>query len=615
MKTKTFFIILFFSFFLGKIVFAQTEPTPIPTGTGNDDLGKPYNMECITVEGLPKKEDFDTPPPVTSADFIGNCNSTDASCNVAVCGSLCKENGEQIYNNKGIPRGCAYEEVCSTKDSSLDIKYFRKDNSNRDLPVVSLNGGNTIPPGSFNIHGSISIENIKAAKDQVFAFYAISGLTPEPIIPLGKGGGEENNNEENPSVQLGTAQFTFPTAGQPLPTGTQKKCFSVFWDPYGRVFDAVSLEPLGRDEARVSLYDEKGNFVNVPSNDSIIDNLGKYNIFIKEDGRYTLKVDSMLLHDFVSVIPDSKYTSLYGNIFKAGDPAFEEKQENPKRIDIPVKPKSTPYSREVEWVYKNQDIIVIGKKEHTKIDFRVSHPLTKIRSNIKGGSKCIQTNSDVTDKDGFCLLIVDNSLVPQGGITIELIKNGDYYLYGKKIQSQQTIRIGDAKEDNNISFDPILRHIEGYVYDENKKIIPGAKVEIVLMNDKIFYRTYADDSGFFTIYKDHLPPQEYYLKITDPTTLKTITQTTSEFVKNNYSYLDSEEVNLMAITKNNQPIVNPKTGELNNTIKNSNLGQNKSTPSTKSPFNPTILILVFIILFLVVVTVSLVFYIKKSKNY
>lgn len=598
MRSKIFFIAVFLlaaSLFV-RFSYAQTEPTAIPTGTGESDLGQPYSLSCVQVDGIDSEG---LPPPVDDVTFSGNCGSS-RSCYIAVCSMVC-ENKEERTNSKGetvlrcVP-GDKVEE-CTVFNSTKDMEFFRK-SGNYGFPRPEVDGANSnmFPPGDFSVEGKIRtyIDN----DHKVYSIYALS--EPDPLLPadLGLGGEEENNNEENPSVQLGTAPFTFPTGGQSVPAGTKQKCVSVVWDPYGRVFDAISLEPLNDGEAKVSLYHENGSYVQVPSNGSLIDNLGKYNIFVEKDGKYTLKVDSMLLHNFEFIDPDSRYKSLYSTIYQLGDPAFTETRANPKRMDIPVKPKSTPYRREVAWIYKNQNIILEKGQEFTKIDFRVSHPLTKIKTNIKGGAKCAQTNANYVSKEGFCLLVINNSNIPQGGIKIELIKNPDYYLYsGKK----------------TMYFDPILRLVDGYVYDDKKEIIPGAKVGVVLMNDKVFYQTTADDSGFFTIYKNNLPPQEYYLKFTDPASFKSIKQTTTEFIKNNQSYVDSEKVNMMTGTKNNQLIVNPKTGKLNEIVKGKDFAQNKLSSSTKSPFNPTILVIVSIISLLLIVTLGIIFYIKKSK--
>jgi len=194
-------------------------------------------------------------------------------------------------------------------------------------------------------------------------------------------------------------------------------------------------------------------------------------------------------------------------------------------------------------------------------------------------------------------------------------------LFTKKVQAQQSIRIDEisptpmANSQKNLTFDPILRHLEGYAYDEKGQVIPKAKVEIrYTMNDKLFYMTTADDSGFFTIYKNNLPPLEYYLEFVDPVTQVKTKQTTSQFVKNNQSYIDSEKINLMAVSKNNQPIINPATGELNKIVKNTGQSpQNKPTSVGKNPLGTKFLMIIFILVVLFISTIGMIFYIRRNK--
>ena len=261
--------------------------------------------------------------------------------------------------------------------------------------------------------------------------------------------------------------------------------------------------------------------------------------------------------------------------------------------------------------------------------------MTKIESKIEGGAVCEQTGADHTDKRGDCVIVAKNSLIPQTGPDIKLVKNPDYYLTSKgsflsdfisrifslfsaQIQAQQRITIDDPTPTptGGQAFDPILTYLEGYAYDQSGKAIPKAKVQVKLtMNQKLFYQTVADDSGFFTVYKNNLPPLAYYLEFVDPTTFKTTKQTTSQFVESNQSYLDQEETNLMAATKYGQPVIDKKTGKLNPVDKNF---QAKLTPSPaaagKSAFNNRLFIILLILAFLFISLLGVVLYIKKSQS-
>ncbi|MBI5127171.1 carboxypeptidase regulatory-like domain-containing protein [Candidatus Roizmanbacteria bacterium] len=577
---KNFFLLLFsFLFVLVNVSSAQTVDTD-PTS----DLKPPYVMECVSVNG----QKGGWPPEVDQVTFSGVCSS-DSPCDIGICEG----------NN------------CTVYDAVKDTRYFGQPGGG--LPNVTVGGGtdpHKFPPGEFkDISGAISNPS-----DHVwYSIYAIH----EPLSVARGGEGRD------PSQQLSETEFQV--------AGSEGQCLSVYWDPYGRVFDSISLEPLGMNEAKVTLLDEAGNFVNTPSNNTPIDDLGKYNIFLEVDGKYKLKVDSMANHDFVQVTPNSLYSELYEKLYISGGPAFFESKNDPQRYDIPVKPKNTPYHREPTTIFKTQDIVWNLGQEYAKIEFRVSHPRTKIVTNLSSGWVCTQTESVYSDKEGFCTIMIKASDVPQEGVDIEYILDSKYYplstnpvtrlfdkiisFFVKEVKAQQSIKIEDSTSDENtVHFDPILRHVEGFAYYANKEPIPGAKINVRLLNKSIYYTATADDSGFFTIYKKNLPPLEFYLEIVDSVSGKTTIQTTSEFVKSNDSYLETEKINLMAGTKYDQPIINPKTGELNDIVKTiSPTPANKVGTSNANSSRSIIMIIIFAILLLLLVTAGVIIYIKRNK--
>jgi len=229
---------------------------------------------------------------------------------------------------------------------------------------------------------------------------------------------------------------------------------------------------------------------------------------------------------------------------------------------------------------------------------------------------------DETDKSGLWQAVIKKNLLSQYGYSIEVSKNPKYFksdTYIKIISPDPNhITIDDtATTSANSSvvtgyFNPLLEYIEGYAYSDSQKIIPNAKVSIILKADKsIYYQTTTDSSGFFTIYSKDLPFMDYYLKFEDPLTQVKITQTTTQFIRSNSSYLKSEDLDLMRSTKNNQPIINPATGQLNEIRKE----RNNVTPtvSTKKAVNYWSYIIIFFIFFLILGSIATIFYIRKTR--
>lgn len=164
-----------------------------------------------------------------------------------------------------------------------------------------------------------------------------------------------------------------------------------------------------------------------------------------------------------------------------------------------------------------------------------------------------------------------------------------------------------------IGFNPILSYIEGYAYNQSGKIIPRAKILIKLKADnKLFYQTDADETGFFTIYSNNLPFFEYYLEITDPIVGTSVKQTTSEFITFNQKYITENNLDLIKSTRSSKPIINKETGK-------ENIILSKSTPiptpqSTTNKINNQLVVFILVFLFLIVTFALMVFYIVKKRQ-
>ncbi len=100
----------------------------------------------------------------------------------------------------------------------------------------------------------------------------------------------------------------------------------------------------------------------------------------------------------------------------------------------------------------------------------------------------------------------------------------------------------------------------------------------------------------------------------DPQTQIKITQSTSQFVKNNKEYINSEGLDLMNSTKNNQPIINPTTGELNDEFSKGELTNNSINTAKKNTNNIKILVTIFIVFTLIIGALGTLIYIRKSHS-
>lgn len=169
-----------------------------------------------------------------------------------------------------------------------------------------------------------------------------------------------------------------------------------------------------------------------------------------------------------------------------------------------------------------------------------------------------------------------------------------------------------------IGYEPLFSYIEGDAYDEKGNKLTNAKVNVRLAsNDKIFYETTTDDSGLFIVYKKDLPFVEYYLEFVDSKSQKTIKKTTSDFVSDNQSFLNNEKINLVLGAKDNSPVINSATGQLNRIEKNtSNIDQKGKTSGYVRRMTDSRLIFVLLVLALLVVpvTIGIFLHIKKTSS-
>lgn len=385
----------------------------------------------------------------------------------------------------------------------------------------------TFDPGEFNLkikfrdaHGHVAYLLFTAPNGEIGQEgTATSEIGPTPFT------GDANVVQQS---QLDFSTQSESSSGE----SSSRNCTLITWDPYGKVFDAKSLEPLGANDAYVTLLDKDGVKLTLVTQDDPINNFGVYNILVMQDAYYKLSVTPNTQHRFERVILDPKYKDLYDPfIYLPGDPAFFEQKKSPKRVDLPVVPIGNPYTRPIEIARKSQTEL----DEGVQFIIKTTHPLSLVK--FKVNDKVLTDDGfgkplpSTTTKDGIWMTVIKKDLLSQSGYSIEASKNPLYFGAGS----------------STVEFNPLLSYIEGYALDKSGRAIPHAKIRIRMRSDKtIYYQVAADANGFFSVSSKHLPYIEYYLEYVDPKTgIKTL-KTTSEFVVNNGEYSKSHQINYMS---------------------------------------------------------------------
>lgn len=495
--------------------------------------------------------------------------------------------------------------LLSSKPGQTDIAL-----NNNDKTVLGATSS-TVPQGKV----SISVSD-KFAGHVAYSYYAIGDATP---VNKEVGQGGEPIQGKDPTQQLGTVVFDF-SGQQTTIKGSKDDCITLYWDPFGRVFDSVSLEPMAGID--VTLLDNIGKpaVIDGPFNNwdtTKIDN-GVYNILVSKEGDYQLKVtvpDSHLFTKEVSL--NSNYSLIYSDIYLPGNifheaPMPEIIPENfdysKYHHDIPIVPKSKPYYVDpVDVFVIKSSLHQVDMNDFINYSGKATFPKAKICLIGEKSQKIIE-NCVNAEKYGNFRINIDKNKVPQE----RLLLIAEKIDLTKPIIKSNTVDLTkiDFKDQNNLGFEPILNHIEGYAYDEKGQRIPKAKIIVKLKDgDLPFYTTYTDDSGFFTIYKKNLPFPEYYLEIIDPSG-KVYQKTTSAFINDNSSYIESESLDLINSTKNDQPI-EYKASDNQNQIKEK---AEKSTEKTNK-INPNLNFILTGIILVVLLTIlaGVLIYIHQKK--
>ncbi len=294
------------------------------------------------------------------------------------------------------------------------------------------------------------------------------------------------------------------------PTPTPQPPPPVRRDPYGIVFDSVSLEPL--PQAEVTLLGEKKFFYDDPEVPNPVNTKenGKFS-FLPPNGTYYLNVKR---HNYVfpslkKSITDPKYSEFY-----YGDPIVVVDKIEHRDIPVdPIDPKNPFHSPP-----QITSSFIYTTGQFTEIYGEVSHP----GSLIEVQQKNITIASAYSSNRGFFKMVIENSLIDEK-LPIDLIA------IKPKVQAYNNIfasfshlfQVYAQNQTDSVSqpvrLMPIITNLKGYALDKDGKPVPNAEVRII---DKVTGGTMsiilADLNGYFTVSNDDSPMVPYYVEIRKP---------------------------------------------------------------------------------------------------
>ncbi len=537
---------------------------------------------------------------------------------------------------------CFTNSLCTSGNSNLDIKVFNKNNYSQMQAEFNYKfEKTTLPSNPIKSDSNGYISPFKWQSSSVYhsrRWLAMNYVEPKNEL----GAGEEK------TIQVGS--FDLETVF------SKSDCVSLNWDPYGRVFDAYTLEPVSDVNVTLLVKRQNGSFTPFTPNDILGGNIinpqktlvdGMFS-FVVPDGTYKLKVES---NDYIFPVEfnkiNSNYSKIYQNIYPALTGEEIVQKGSIQKRDIPLIPKSSSQSNEVKLMEYFMDL---DKKTSTIIiQGRASHPFTKIKAyslktdpvtNQQYRFRLLIENPITTDNQGKFILKISQTNFENdeffGDLVLEksnltsltsfknIIDKLLSFIF-KKVKAQTVLA-------SSYRFEPILNYIEGYAYDNQGNIIPNAKVSVVLnFSNSPSYTINADDRGYFKISSQYLPSMPYRLVFTNSVGEKNEIKT-SKFIAQNQKYLKESGINInnIKIIKNDtnttsitssvtsssskiSPSVinfNNKNKDLNNFNDNNQLIKNSNSQNFK--FLSILLLLIFLI---ILVALIIFLYIKKNKTY
>lgn len=356
---------------------------------------------------------------------------------------------------------------------------------------------------------------------------------------------------ESSSDEYGLKLLTFlRQETQASPSGLTN-CATVFFDPYGRVFDSVSLEPI--NNATVWLLDSnKTAIANQPgvTNPNLTTEDGSFSFFVP-DGTYYL---SPKMQNYTFPITEAETNkllseqSIYYELYRS-EPIIQ--QGAIQHRDIPMKPQDTlsPTNTTPHILDKNIKQYTDAKGSFQKISGVVSHPLSIV--NIYTGTRLIGTT--IADNKGVFEISINNNLIDQTlpldiiaekvilNKTISQSKSGIFDKIIKPVLAETSI------VSPKVSLSPKTSFLIGFVYAKDLRIMPNTTIEIVIpkMDNQIYATVKSDINGFVLIPKTNLPQVDYILRVKNLQNQTINTQTPHEFVTLNKRFLEQEKINLL----------------------------------------------------------------------
>ncbi len=540
-------------------------------------------------------------------------------------------------------------QICTTGNTATDMIVYKKDNYSTlkdstnykfDFMKAAATRADLSNPFTSKANGTMDPIVWKDSTEKSLSrqWLALNYIAPTPTAEVGI-----SSSGAAGALQQGTFGFNTLNA---LGAGSDESCVTVSWDPYGRVFDSQTLEPVMDSIVNLSMKRSDGSFSLVTTGDLVGGNIinpqtvkedGMFS-FVVPDGTYKLGVvNSSYIFPVVDILKlHINYSKIYSDIYPAGTGEEIVQAGTIQHRDIPVETTGISLStapKMMEYFYEASSLT-----NKLTVNGRVSHPFTLINLySVKPSTtdpatttRYRQVKQVQANKMGnFTAEIDQTSFEPTESFgEVELIKTdlktlaqNKWYqkilsFFGgfvKKVEAQ-------GVQSTTMKFNSIPTYLEGYAYNSSGQTLANATVGIyITYSNKPYYQTKTDEKGYFKITSEKMPKVLYEIQYTSTTGAVTKI-TTTEFINQNQEYLTDNKVNLNVYKNEKGKVLTSKdvvTKKPTGFFQGSGVGTNtngKTTTTTAANNNMLIVIGILIFLIIAVVIILGVYLIKKKQT-
>jgi hypothetical protein len=449
---------------------------------------------------------------------------------------------------------------------------------------------------------------------------------------------EETTQPATQTASLTLATFTgVNNSSTGLPTGANANCTTISWDPYGRVIDSLTLEPIRDVLVSLKNLNSKNvleitknsanptfrnplstnsqggfNFAVIPGTYYLYPTHPDFIFPIADKNVYNQAVDNLRLFD-----PLQEYIEINkpnSRLYQDSEEPIVEFAGASQRRDIIMQPKNPNYQGSPVSL-----ISVSNARQGIKqlIKGIVSHPKSIISAYVND----IEVGQVAADYKGNFELYLNEDLVPNTASSFRVTA-----------QKVPLVKIATASPETSpvpkndaFSFKLIPAVLSGFVFNQNYELIQNAKVELIASNllGFAYTTTQTNEHGFISLPYQSLPPTEFYLKVYPPNQ-EPFKLTIDQFLKLNTVYLEESGINLFNPKIATENLINPNK-EIISKVKSATASKltgksvfDTPTPTTAPENKPqptaSFLNLFFGLVVLIILTLVFVVVFKKFKK-